>query len=188
MLRCYKGFTLIELLVVVLIIGILAAIALPQYMVARDKADFARYQSMAASLRNAYDDYVLIHNKGTKNFEDLSFTLPNNFQDYNSNQYFNCVANEDMWCCIRDYKYGSESNYWSAYISCGKKDNEDSIIYLEKLYNPQGETTRGKYCLAYRDNKRANKFCNTIGSNKQFTETHTPLGTYRAYYKYKINK
>lgn len=66
-----KGFTLIELLIVVVIIGILAAIAIPRFGETRDRAFISAMQSDLNQLRTAQEMY----------YQDNDFTYADGLDD-----------------------------------------------------------------------------------------------------------
>ncbi|MCR5504876.1 MAG: prepilin-type N-terminal cleavage/methylation domain-containing protein [Elusimicrobiaceae bacterium] len=71
-----KGFTLIELLVVVLIIGILAAIALPQYQKTIEKSKAAEGISMLKAVAQSAQFYYMVNGIYPTQFDQLDIDVP----------------------------------------------------------------------------------------------------------------
>ena len=71
-----NGFALIELLVVVLIIGILAAVALPQYQKAVEKARASEALPLLKSVYQAAQNYQLANGEWPTKFDELAVEIP----------------------------------------------------------------------------------------------------------------
>lgn len=69
-----RGFTLIELLIVVVIIGILAAMAIPKFQATKGKAYFAGMRSDLRNLTTAEEAFFYDHSKYTTSLDSMFFT------------------------------------------------------------------------------------------------------------------
>jgi type IV pilus assembly protein PilA len=72
-----KGFTLIELLIVIVIIGILAAIAIPKFANSKSKSYYTAMQSDLRNLATAEQAFFSDSGKYTSNLASLKFQVSN---------------------------------------------------------------------------------------------------------------
>ncbi|OGS53369.1 MAG: hypothetical protein A3J79_02965 [Elusimicrobia bacterium RIFOXYB2_FULL_62_6] len=85
------GFTLIELLVVVLIIGILASIAIPQYFKVVEKARVAEAMSVISNIKSAEERFLARGGSYAQNFTDLDIAYANMTASALPTKFFNAT-------------------------------------------------------------------------------------------------
>ena len=141
-----KGFTLIEMLVVVLIIGILAGIALPQYQSAVRKARVVEAKLALRAIGDAAYRWYLQNDNGFDSLEDL------------------------------DIGVSTESEYWDIYVDdctgegCAvnadpKKEGDYYIRYYGNGYDDAADLIGRFACLARNDNGK--KICKQLGGTER---------------------
>jgi len=156
-----QGFTLIELLVVVLIIGVLSAIALPQYQTAVERSRSTEALTQMSAIREAAERYHSQHESWPASFNKLDVDIPANS---------NCTSG-----------YGGK-NFCLSFFTTGCPGNfcieatRSRASHAYKLTTQVTENTNGTYSATRQcaktsnsDDEEADSYCYAItGGNSTF--------------------
>ncbi len=175
-----KAFTLIELLVVVLIIGILAAIALPQYNKAIDKARASELFTLVKNVKMLQEIFYLENGHYAANCNELGWDVPSGFEETaeNSGKYALQRGNYEVkvYC-----KNGNNPRVWGSLrggtLSVAIEAFFDSYSNEEDVLEDKDKNKQGRaFCYfqtydsatgSYPINERGGAVCKSLGKEKR---------------------
>ena len=162
-----RGFTLIELLVVVLIIGILAAVALPQYQFAVVKSKVATILPIMKSIANAEEIYYLANGEYTNNLTLLEINPPAECSPLNTEgQHWKCGNDFLLFATgaltvYADYCPGYNGVDWQT---CSVQREFQLQKYFKHIsYTENNEPRNDKWgCVVKNNSSLGKKICDTF--------------------------
>jgi len=151
-----RGFTLIELLVVVLIIGILAAVAVPQYKIAVVRSRASALLPLMKSIADAEEVYYMANGIHTANTRELDVDLPET-----------CEGNL-QYCVLGDFMLDLSANtnivlanYCPGHLDSWQDCADFRDFQIQFFLFPSTQAG-AKRCLVYNDSALGERICRTL--------------------------